>query len=158
VDKGIREAKESGVLAGYPVVDFRAVLYDGSFHDVDSSEMSFKIAASMAFKEAFMKARPVLTEPIMDLEVVTPEEFMGEVIGDLNSRRGQVQGMTLRGNARVIRALVPLGEMFGYATAVRSLSQGRASYSMEFEKYEEAPKTVCEALIAKYKGSRGEGR
>jgi elongation factor G len=157
-DKGIREARESGVLAGYPVVDFRAVLYDGSFHEVDSSEMAFKIAASMAFKEAFMKARPVLTEPIMDLEVVTPEEFMGEVIGDLNSRRGRVQGMTFRGNARVVRALVPLGEMFGYATSVRSMSQGRASYSMEFEMYDEAPKSVSEALIAKFRGSKGEGR
>jgi elongation factor G len=157
-DKGIREAKDSGVLAGYPVVDFRAVLYDGSFHEVDSSEMAFKIAASMAFKEAFMKARPALTEPVMDLEVVVPEEFMGEVIGDLNSRRGRIQGMSLRGNARVIRALAPLGEMFGYATTVRSMSQGRASYSMEFKHYDEVPRLVAEAIIAKYQGGRGEGR
>ncbi len=158
VDKGIREAKETGVLAGYPVVDFRAVLYDGAFHDVDSSEMAFKIAASMAFKDAFMKADPKLTEPVMDLEVVTPEEFMGEVIGDLNSRRGQVQGMTLRGNARVIRALAPLGEMFGYATAVRSLSQGRAAFSMEFELYEEIPRAIVETITAKFKGRRGGNR
>ncbi len=158
VDKGIREAMEGGVLAGYPVVDMKAFLFDGSFHEVDSSEMAFKIAASMAFKEAFMKANPVLTEPIMDLEVVTPEEFMGDIIGDLNSRRGRVQGMSMRGNARIIRAFVPLVEMFGYATIVRSMSQGRASYSMEFEQYEEVPKQVAEPIIAKYKGSRTEER
>ena len=156
VDKGVRETKEGGVLAGYQVVDFRAVLYDGSFHDVDSSEMSFKIAASMAFKEAVMKAKPALTEPVMDLEVVTPEEFMGDVIGDLNSRRGRIQGMTFRGNARVVRAFVPLAEMFGYATVVRSMSQGRASYSMEFEAYEEVPRNVAEPIIAKFKGGQGE--
>ncbi len=158
VDKGVKETKDGGILAGYPIVDFRAVLYDGSFHDVDSSEMSFKIAASMAFKEAFMKAKPCLTEPIMDLEVVTPEEFMGDIIGDLNSRRGRIQGMTFRGNARVVRALVPLGEMFGYATAIRSMSQGRASYSMEFKLYEEVPRNVSETIIAKFQGTKGEAR
>jgi len=154
VDKGIRETKDGGVIAGYPVVDFRAVLYDGSFHEVDSSEMAFKIAASMAFKEAVLKANPVLTEPIMDLEVVTPEEFLGDVIGDLNSRRGKLQGMEVRGNARVVRAMVPLAEMFGYATAVRSMSQGRAVYSMEFELYDDVPRNVAEPILAKYRGKR----
>ncbi|MEK7475534.1 MAG: elongation factor G [Candidatus Coatesbacteria bacterium] len=158
VDKGIKEAKEGGVIAGYPVVDFRAVLYDGSFHEVDSSEMAFKIAASMAFKEAVMKARPVLTEPVMDLEVVVPEDFVGDVIGDLNSRRGQVQGMTFRGNARVVRALVPLGEMFGYVTSLRSMTQGRGNSSMEFKLYEDVPKAVAEPIMAKFRGNRGEGR
>ena len=153
MDKGIREAKDSGVLAGYPVVDFRAVLYDGSFHEVDSSEMAFKIAGSMAFKDAFMKANPSLTEPVMDLEVVVPEEFMGEVIGDLNSRRGRVQGMGVRGNARVVRCYVPLSEMFGYATAVRSMTQGRAAHSMEFKLYEEVPRQISETIIAKFKGA-----
>jgi len=155
VDKGIREAKENGVIAGYPVVDFRAVLFDGSFHDVDSSEMSFKIAASMAFKEAVQQAGPYVMEPIMDLEVVTPEEFMGEVIGDLNARRGQIQEMGMRGNARVVRALAPLAEMFGYTTALRSLTQGRATSTMEFKKYEEVPKQVSEAIIARFKGRKG---
>ena len=154
VDKGIRETKENGVIAGYPVVDFRAVLYDGSYHDVDSSEMSFKIAASMAFKEAVMAAGPYIMEPIMDIEVVTPENFMGEVIGDLNSRRGQVHETSLRGNARVIRATAPMAEMFGYATVIRSMSQGRATYTMEFEKFDEVPKQVAETIIARFKGQR----
>jgi len=130
------------------------VLYDGSFHEVDSSEMAFKIAASMAFKEAVLKANPVLTEPIMDLEVVTPEEFLGDVIGDLTSRRGKLQGMGMRGNARVIRALAPLAEMFGYATALRSMSQGRAAYSMEPEMYDDVPRNVAEPILAKYRGKR----
>ena len=154
VDKGIREAKENGVIAGYPVVDFRAVLYDGSYHDVDSSEMSFKIAASMAFKEAVVLAGGYIMEPIMDIEVVTPEEFMGDVIGDLNSRRGQVHEMTLRGNARAVRATAPMAELFGYTTALRSMSQGRATSSMEFEKYDEIPRQVAETIIARYKGQR----
>jgi elongation factor G len=154
VNKGIQEAKENGVIAGYPVVDFRAVLYDGSFHDVDSSEMSFKIAASMAFKEAVVAAGGYIMEPIMDIEVVTPEEFMGEVIGDLNSRRGQVHEMTLRGNARAVRATAPMAELFGYTTALRSMSQGRATSTMEFEKYDEVPRSVAETIIARYKGQR----
>ncbi len=158
VDKGIRETKDGGVIAGYPVVDFRAVLYDGSFHDVDSNEMAFKIAASMAFKEAVLKAQPKLTEPVMDLEVVTPEEYMGDVIGDLNSRRGKILGMTFRGNARVVRATAPLADMFGYATALRSMTQGRGSYSMEFEMYEEVPRNVAEPIIAKFRGAKTEGR
>jgi len=154
VNKGIQEAKENGVIAGYPVVDFRAVLYDGSYHDVDSSEMSFKIAASMAFKEAVVMAGGYIMEPVMDIEVVTPEEFMGEVIGDLNSRRGQVHEMTLRGNARAIRATAPMAELFGYTTALRSMSQGRATSTMEFERYDEVPKQVAETIIARFKGQR----
>jgi len=152
VEKGIKEAMERGVIAGYPVVDIKATLYDGSYHEVDSSEMAFKIAASMAFKEAALKAKPVLLEPIMSVEVVTPEDYMGDVIGDLNSRRGKVQGMEKRGNAQVIRALVPLAEMFGYATDLRSKTQGRATYTMQFSHYEEVPKNIAEAIIEKKKG------
>ncbi len=152
VEKGIKEALDSGVLAGYPVVDVRATLYDGSYHEVDSSEMAFKIAASMAFKEAAKKARPVLLEPIMSVEVVTPEEYMGDVMGDLNSRRGRIQSMEKRGNSQVIRAEVPLSEMFGYATDLRSKTQGRATYTMQFSRYEEVPKNISDAIIAKVKG------
>jgi len=152
VEKGIREALDSGVLAGYPVVDVRATLYDGSYHEVDSSEMAFKIAGSMAFKEAAKRARPVLLEPIMSVEVVTPEEYMGDVMGDLNSRRGKIQSMEKRGNAQVIRATVPLSEMFGYATDLRSKTQGRATYTMQFSHYEDVPKGIAEAIIAKVKG------
>lgn len=149
VEKGIVEAMESGVVAGYPVVDVRATLYDGSYHEVDSSEMAFKIAGSMAFKEAAKKAQPVLLEPIMAVEVVTPEEYMGDVIGDLNSRRGKVQSMEKRGNAQVIKVLVPLAEMFGYATDLRSKTQGRATYTMQFSNYEDVPKNIAESLVEK---------
>lgn len=151
IQKGIREAKDRGVLAGYPVIDFKAAVYDGSYHEVDSSEAAFKIAGSMAFQDAFKKAGPVLLEPIMKVEVVTPEQYMGDVIGDLNSKRGQIQEMTDRTNLKVIHAQVPLAEMFGYATAVRSMSQGRASYSMEFSHYAEVPRNVAETII----GERG---
>ena len=149
VDKGIRESMEGGVLAGYPVVDMKATLYDGSYHDVDSNENAFKIAGSMAFKEGFMKANPVLLEPVMTVEVVTPEEYMGDVIGDLNRRRGVVQGMEDSPAGKLIVAEVPLAEMFGYATTLRSMSQGRATYSMEFEKYAETPANVADAVMKK---------
>jgi len=149
VDKGVQEAMQNGVVAGYPVVDVKVTLYDGSYHEVDSSEMAFKIAASMAFKEGAKKANPVLLEPIMKVEVVTPEEYMGDVMGDLNRRRGVVQGMEDAPMGKVIRAEVPLAEMFGYATDLRSLSQGRASYTMEFSHYAEAPANVAEAVIKK---------
>jgi elongation factor G len=152
VEKGIKEATDTGILAGYPVVDVRATLYDGSYHEVDSSEMAFKIAGSMAFKEAARKAKPVLLEPIMNVEVVTPEEYMGDVIGDLNSRRGKIQNMEKRGKAQVIRANVPLSEMFGYATDLRSKTQGRATYTMQFSRYEEVPKGIADGIIAKVKG------
>lgn len=147
VDKGIQEQLKSGVLAGYPIVDIKVSLFDGSFHDVDSSELAFKIAGSMAFKEGFMKAKPVLLEPIMKVEVETPEDYMGDVIGDLNRRRGMIDGMEDTSTGKTIRAQVPLSEMFGYATDLRSQSQGRASYSMEFLKYSEAPNNVATAII-----------
>ncbi len=152
VEKGIKEAMESGILAGYPVVDVKVTLYDGSYHEVDSSEMAFKIAGSMAFKDACQKANPVLLEPIMAVEVVTPEDYMGDVIGDLNSRRGKVQSMEKRGNSQVIRAEVPLSEMFGYATDLRSKTQGRATYTMQFSHYEEVPKNIADTIISKVKG------
>jgi elongation factor G len=152
VDKGIREALDTGVLAGYPVVDVKATLYDGSYHEVDSSEMAFKIAGSMAFKDGAKKAKPVLLEPIMSVEVVTPEEYMGDVMGDLNSRRGKIQNMEKRGNAQVIRSEVPLSEMFGYATDLRSKTQGRATYTMQFAHYEDVPKGIADTIIAKVKG------
>jgi len=147
VEAGVREAMETGVVAGYPMVDIKVTLFDGSYHEVDSSEMAFKIAGSMAFKEGAKKANPVLLEPIMEVEVTTPEEFMGDVIGDLNKRRGRVQGMEARGNAQVIKALVPLAEMFGYATDLRSMTQGRATYIMKFSHYEEVPPNVAEQII-----------
>jgi elongation factor G len=150
--KGIEEAMETGVLAGYPVVDIKITLIDGSYHDVDSSEMAFKIAGSMGFKEGSHKANPVLLEPIMAVEVVCAEEYMGDIIGDLNSRRGRVQGMNMRGSGRVITAQVPLSEMFGYATDIRSKTQGRATYTMQFAHYEEVPKNISEQIIAKVKG------
>jgi len=146
-DKGVREQMQNGVLAGYPVVDIKVTLFDGSYHEVDSSEMAFKIAASMAFKEGALKAQPVLLEPIMSVEVVTPEEYMGDVVGDLSRRRGMIQGMNENPSGKVISAMVPLGEMFGYATDLRSMSQGRAVYSMEFSKYSEAPASIAEAVI-----------
>ena len=152
VEKGIKEAADGGVLAGYPFVDFRITLTDGSYHEVDSSEMAFKIAGSMGFKEAAKKAKPVILEPIMNVEVVTPEEYMGDVIGDLNSRRGKIQSMEKRGKAQVIRAQVPLSEMFGYATDLRSRTQGRATYTMQFSNYDEVPKGIAEGIIAKVKG------
>jgi elongation factor G len=147
VESGIEEALQSGVKAGYPMVDVRVELVDGSYHDVDSSEMAFKIAGSMAVQEAARKAKPVLLEPVMSVEVVTPEEFLGEVIGDLSRRRGKVQGQEPRGNALAVQAFVPLGEMFGYATDLRSSTQGRASYTMQFERYEEVPKSIEDEIV-----------
>ncbi|MBE3576793.1 MAG: elongation factor G [Limnochordales bacterium] len=148
VEAGIREAMSTGVLAGYPVVDVRVSLVDGSYHEVDSSEMAFKIAASMGFKEAARQADPVLLEPIMKVEVVTPEEFLGDVMGDLNARRGRINGMDRRGNAQVVSALVPLATMFGYATDLRSMTQGRATYTMEFSHYEEVPSSVAQEVLS----------
>ncbi len=150
VDAGIQGAMQAGVLAGYPVVDCKVTLYDGSYHEVDSSEMAFKIAGSMAFKEAMKKADPVLTEPIMKVSVIVPEEYMGDVIGDLNSRRGQIQGMEARGGAQQINAFVPLSEMFGYATDMRSRTQGRGQYTMEPSHYSEVPKSISAKLIEKH--------
>jgi elongation factor G len=149
VDKGIKEAMHSGVLAGFPMVDVKVSLFDGSYHEVDSSEMAFKIAGSMGFKEGCRKAKPVLLEPIMKVEVVTPEEYMGDVMGDLNSRRGMVQGMEDAPAGRIIRAEMPLAQMFGYATSLRSATQGRATYSMEFSKYTEVPASIAEAIAKK---------
>ena len=147
VDKGIQEAMEGGVIAGYPIVDVKVTLFDGSYHDVDSNEMAFKIAASIGFKEGFRDARPVLLEPIMKVEVVTPEDYYGDVIGDLNRRRGQIVGMDDSPSGRVVNAEVPLAEMFGYATSVRSMSQGRATFTMEFERYAEVPSNVAEVIL-----------
>lgn len=152
VDSGIREAMENGVLAGYQMLDIRATLYDGSYHEVDSSEMAFKIAGSMAFKSAANKAKPVILEPVMRVEVVVPEEYMGDVIGDINSRRGRIEGMEARSGAQVIRGFVPLAEMFGYATDLRSKTQGRGTYVMQFAHYEETPKNIAEEIIAKRQG------
>jgi elongation factor G len=152
VEKGIREALETGVLAGYPMVDIKVQLTDGSYHDVDSSEMAFKIAGSIGFKEACRKAKPVLLEPVMDVEVVTPEEYMGAIVGDLNSRRGRIVSMEARGSSQVIRATVPLGQMFGYATEMRSMTQGRATYTMQFSRYEEVPPAIAEEIMAKVAG------
>jgi elongation factor G len=152
VENGIKDALENGVLAGYPVVDVRVELVDGTYHEVDSSEMAFKVAGSMAFKEAVSRAKPVLLEPVMDVEVITPAEYMGDVMGDLNSRRGRIGGMTQRGEAHVIAASVPLAEMFGYSTTLRSLSQGRAIYSMQFSHYAEVPKQKAEEIVTKVRG------
>jgi elongation factor G len=151
VEQGIKEALENGILAGYPMVDVKVELIYGSYHDVDSSEMAFKIAGSMAFKEAAKRANPVLLEPVMNVEVVTPDAYMGDVLGDLSSRRGKIGGMTQRGEAQVIASSVPLGEMFGYSTKLRSMSQGRAVYSMEFAHYEEVPKSKAEEIVSKVK-------
>jgi elongation factor G len=151
-EKGIREALTTGVLAGYPIVDVKATLTDGSYHEVDSSELAFKIAASMGFKEACRRAKPVLLEPIMDVEVVAPEEYMGNVVGDLNSRRGRIMAMEARGGSQVIRAHVPLGQMFGYATDLRSMTQGRATYTMQFSRYEETPPAIADEIVAKAAG------
>jgi len=156
VEKGVKEATENGVLAGYPVVDVKVTLTDGSYHDVDSSEIAFKIAGSMAFKQAARKANPVLLEPIMSVEVVVPEDFMGDVIGDLSSRRGKVLGMDTRPAAQAIDARVPLAQMFGYATDLRSMTQGRATYTMQFSHYEPVPAAVAEGIIAKFGGKSDE--
>jgi elongation factor G len=153
IDQGIKEALEGGILAGYPMVDVKATLYDGSYHDVDSNEMAFKIAGSMAFKEAARKASPVLLEPVMAVEVVTPEDYAGAIMGDLSSRRGRIEGMEHRAGSQVIKAIVPLAEMFGYATHMRSSTQGRAEYSMHFARYEEAPRSVSEEIIARVQGA-----
>jgi elongation factor G len=150
VDKGVREAMANGVIAGFPMVDIRVALYDGSYHDVDSSEMAFKIAGSIGFREAATKARPVLLEPIMKVEVVTPEDFMGDVMGDINSRRGMIQGMEDAPSGKIVRAEVPLAQMFGYSTDLRSATQGRATYSMEFAKYSEVPASIADAIAKKH--------
>ena len=157
VDQGIKEALEGGVLAGYEMVDVKATLYDGSYHDVDSNEMAFKIAGSMAFKEAARKASPVLLEPVMSVEVVVPEEYMGTIIGDLSSRRGRIEALEHRAGSQVIKAMVPLAEMFGYATNMRSSTQGRATFSMHFSRYEEAPRSVAEEIVAKVQGKSPAG-
>jgi elongation factor G len=152
VEKGIKEAMETGIMAGYPMVDIKVHLTDGSYHEVDSSEMAFKIAGSMGFKEACRKAKPALLEPVMDVEVVTPEEYMGAIVGDLNSRRGRIVSMEARGTSQVIRANVPLATMFGYATEMRSMTQGRATYTMQFARYEEVPTAISEEIMAKVAG------
>jgi elongation factor G len=149
VDAGCQEAAEFGVLAGFPMVDIKVTLTDGAYHEVDSSELAFKIAGSMAFKKAAALANPVLLEPVMNVEVTTPEDYMGEVIGDLNSRRGQIQGTDSRGNAQVVEAMVPLANMFGYVNELRSFSQGRAQYTMQFSHYDEVPANVAEEVKAK---------
>lgn len=152
VEEGIEEATKNGVLAGYPVEDVKITLFDGSFHEVDSSEMAFKIAGSMAFKAAALKAGPIILEPIMKVEVTTPDEYMGDIMGDLSSRRGKIEGMSQRNEAQVIKAMVPLSEMFGYATSMRSMTQGRAIYNMEFDHYSEVPKSISEQIVEKFKG------
>jgi elongation factor G len=149
VDKGLRDSLNNGVLAGFPVVDVKVTLFDGSYHEVDSSEQAFKMAASMAFKDGMRKATPILLEPMMAVEVETPEDYMGDVMGDLNRRRGIIQGMDDMAGGKTVRAEVPLAEMFGYSTDLRSMSQGRATYSMEFKHYTEAPRNVAEAVINK---------
>ena len=153
IEAGVKEAMDTGVSAGYPIVDVKVTVYDGSYHDVDSSEMAFKIAASMGFKEGCRKANPVILEPYMKVEVIVPEEYMGDVIGDINSRRGRIEGMEARAGAQVVRSFVPLSEMFGYATDLRSRTQGRGVYSMEFDHYDEVPKNIAETIIAKVKGA-----
>jgi elongation factor G len=151
VSEGVRDALAGGVIAGFPVIDVKATLIDGSYHEVDSSEMAFKIAGSMAAKSGVEKADPAILEPVMKVEVTMPEEFMGDVIGNLNARRGQIEGIDERSSSRVVRALVPLAEMFGYATELRSMTQGRATYSMELDRYAEVPNSIASELIAKSK-------
>ena len=146
--EGIEEAAQSGILGGFPVLGLHATVYDGSYHEVDSSEMAFHIAGSLAFKEAMQKGNPVLLEPIMKVEVTTPEDYMGDVIGDINSRRGRIEGMDDIGGGKMIRGYVPLAEMFGYSTDLRSKTQGRGNYSMFFEKYEQVPKSIQEKVLA----------
>jgi elongation factor G len=152
VDAGIQDALTSGVVAGYPMVDVRATLVFGSYHDVDSSEMAFKIAGSMAVKEAARRAGAVLLEPIMSVVVTTPEEYMGDVIGDLSSRRGRVEGMDQQGSSQVIRSQVPLSDMFGYATDLRSRTQGRATYTMQFNSYQQVPESISREIVARVRG------
>jgi elongation factor G len=152
VEAGVKEALESGVAAGYPVIDLKVTLYDGSYHEVDSSELAFKMAGSIAFKQAVLKAKPVVLEPIMKMEVSTPGEFLGDIIGDLNARRAHVEAIESSSGRLVIRCFVPLAEAFGYATDLRSLSQGRATYSMEFDHYEEVPRPVAQEIMAKVRG------
>ena len=152
--KGFEEAMGSGVLGGFPVIGVKVELVYGSYHEVDSSEMAFKIAASMAFKEAMKKASPTLMEPIMSVEVVTPEDYVGDVMGDLSSRRGRVDGMEMRANARAIKAFVPLGEMFGYATDLRSKTSGRANYTMQFDHYEPVPRNVADTILGNTDGKK----
>ena len=154
IDQGIQEALTRGVLAGYPIDDVRIELYDGSYHEVDSSEMAFKIAGSMAFQDAAKKARPVLLEPVMRVEVVVPKDYLGDVMGDLASRRGRIQSQEDRGGTQIISARVPLSDMFGYATELRSRTQGRATYSMHFDRYEQAPSHVSEEVIARVQGTK----
>lgn len=151
VEKGLESAKETGVLAGFPVVNLRATLVDGAYHDVNSSVLAFEIAARAAFREGIAKANPVILEPIMKVEVITPEDYMGDIIGDINSRRGQIQNLDERGGYKVVDALVPLSSMFGYVNTLRSLSQGRAQFTMEFEKYEQVPQNISDEIIAKRK-------
>ena len=153
VDQGIRETLATGIYAGFPVVDVKVTLFDGSFHDVDSSEMAFKIAASMAFKEACRRAGVALLEPVMRVETVVPDEYMGEVIGDLNARRGRIQSMESRPGLQAIQAAVPLAEIFGYATDLRSMTQGRGNYTMHFSRYEEVPKSISEEVVARVSGT-----
>ncbi|KAB2924546.1 MAG: elongation factor G [Bacteroidetes bacterium] len=155
VSEGIKEAMRNGILAGYPVEDIKVRLFDGSYHDVDSSEMAFKIAGSLAFQEAARKADPVILEPVMAVEVVTPEDYLGDVMGDLNSRRGKIEGINPRKDAQVIKSMVPLSEMFGYATQLRSMTQGRALYTMQFDHYDETPRSISEQIIEKVKGKQG---
>ncbi|MDD5593278.1 MAG: elongation factor G, partial [Candidatus Margulisbacteria bacterium] len=152
VEAGIKEAMAGGVIAGYPVIDIRATLFDGSYHDVDSSEIAFKIAASMGFKEAVRRAKPVLLEPVMKVEVTVPEQYMGDVIGNLSSRRGHIEEMESHAGIQTIRSKVPLAMMFGYSTDLRSLTQGRGNYTMEFSEYREVPKTIADQLIEKVQG------
>jgi elongation factor G len=152
VEEGIREALETGVLAGYPIVDIKATLYDGTFHEVDSSEIAFKMAGSLALKNAVQKAKPILLEPIMHLEVVMPAQFLGDIIGDLNARRGHVEGIETHGDTCTVRSLVPIAETFGYATALRSITQGRATYSMEFNSYRQLPSNLTEQITQRVKG------
>jgi elongation factor G len=154
IQQGIKESMANGVLAGYPVVDLKATLIDGSYHEVDSSEMAFKVAASLAFRNAARKAGAVLLEPIMNVEVVVPQDYLGDVMGDLNSRRGQIRGINPRPDAQVVEADVPLSEMFGYATSLRSMTQGRAIYTMEFKEYQQAPKAVQEELVTRVTGAK----
>src|SRR5258708_1125386 len=158
IDQGIQDAMQRGVLAGYEMVDVKVSLYDGSYHDVDSNEMAFKIAGSMAFKEAARKAKPVLLEPVMAVEVIAREEYMGTIMGDVNGGGGRMEGMEMVGTTQAIRASVPLSTMFGYATHMRSSTQGRANYSMQFKQYEEAPRSVSEEIIAKVQGKDGKDK
>jgi len=153
VDEGIQEAMNSGILAGYPVVDVKVQLVEGSYHEVDSSERAFKIAGSMAFKEAMKRAKPKLLEPVMAVEVTTPEEYLGDVMGNLNSRRGRIESMNPVGNGQVVKANVPLSEMFGYATDLRSMTQGRAEFTMQFDRYEEVPQSIASEIVDSQTGS-----